>query len=257
MQTLIYTLLNYINCSIKKDTNYDIAKTLLIHLKEVPNCSLEELAALCHVSDSTLHRFFKLIGYKNYKHFRQQASRKELKNYPQIYNFNEKQSYLQHMNENMRLIEVEPIYQLDQAAIKIMQADNIYLLGYGEFQYPALYFQKQLYSHGKLSEIVAKVNFFDDYIQGICPTDLIIVTSINGQYLHLNSDQAYYPSIQKLPCTKILITQSHDPSLLALFDIVLFCGKYSHNGLSRYAIMRIYERLIDRFHNKIGENIYE
>lgn len=257
MQTLIYTLLNYINCSIKKDTNYDIAKILLLYLKEVPHCSLEELAALCHVSDSTLHRFFKLIGYKNYKHFKQQASMKELKSYPQIYNFNEKQSYLQHMNENMCLIEAVPLYQLDQAAAKIIQADNIYLLGYGEFQYPALYFQKQLYSHGKLSEIVAKVNFFDDYIQSISPADLVIVTSINGQYLHLNSDQAYYPSIQELPCTKILITQSHDAALSALFDVVLFCGKYSHDGLSKYAIMRIYERLIDRFHNTMGENIYE
>lgn len=257
MQTLIYTLLNYINCSIKKDTNYDIAKTLLLHLKEVPHCSLEELAALCHVSDSTLHRFFKLIGYKNYKHFRQQASIKELKSYPQIYNFNEKQSYLQHMNENMRLIEEVPLDQLDQAAAKIIQADNIYLLGYGEFQYPALYFQKQLYSHGKLSEIVAKANFFDDYIQSISPADLVIITSINGRYLHLNSDQAYYPSIQKLPCTKILITQSHDTALLTLFDVVLFCGKYSHDGLSKYSIMRIYERLIDRFHDQVGENIYE
>ena len=257
MQTLIYTLLNYINCSIKKDTNYDIARTLLIHLKEMPNYSLEELAELCHVSDSTLHRFFKTIGFKNYKHFKQQVSRKELKNYPQIYNYNEKQSYLQHMNENMQLIEAVPIYQLDQAVVKIIQADNIYLLGYGEFQYPALYFQKQLYSHGKLSEIVTKVNFFDDYVQSIQSSDLIIVTSINGQYLHLNNDQFYYPMIQQLPCTKILITQVHDTSLSALFDIVLFCGKYNHDGLSKYAIMRIYERLIDRFHDQIGENVYE
>ena len=35
MQSFIYKLLNYLNGSIKQDTNYHIARTLLYHIKEI------------------------------------------------------------------------------------------------------------------------------------------------------------------------------------------------------------------------------
>ena len=70
MRKLIYVLLNYLNCSIKKDTNYYIARQMLLSINEIHHLSLEQMAELCNVSDSTLHRFCQTIVYQNYKSLR-------------------------------------------------------------------------------------------------------------------------------------------------------------------------------------------
>lgn len=257
MQLIVYVLLNYINCSIKKDTNYYLARSLLLHLKEVPYCTLEEMAEICHVSDSTLHRFCQLIGYKNYKNLRKAVTKTEYQDYPQIHNHDEKKSYLQMMNENMIFIENLPLSLLDKTVNLIENASHIYLMGYGEFQYAALYFQKELYTHGKLIEIKTRTDISKSFFQSLKQNDLIIITSMHGQYLHLSLSKDFHDTIQKSACQKVLITQSEEAEWIYLFDLVLHCGKYSQYGLSKYAIMRLYERLIIRYHEQMGEVIYE
>ena len=71
MQGVIMNLLSYINGSMIHDTNYHLALALLKHLPEIQDLSLVEMAGNCFVSQATLHRFCKLIGYRNYSTLRE------------------------------------------------------------------------------------------------------------------------------------------------------------------------------------------
>lgn len=257
MQSFIYKLLNYLNGSIKQDTNYHIARTLLYHIKEIENYSLEEMAQVCLVSDSTLHRFFQLIGYKNFKTLRLSLLNQEEQYYPTINNQHEKGDYLIKMNENMEMIEQVELSSLDRMIQSMWKAKQIYLLGYGDFQYPALYFQKQLFSHGILSEVVAVGEISQDWLKRIDQDSLIIVTSLRGSFLHLHDDVNNQQTLAMLPAKKILITQSQNEDWERIFDSILYCGKYNENGLGKYAIMRIYERIIFRLHETSGVHVFE
>ena len=48
--SVLSTLLRYVNGQYKKDTNYDIALALLTHYSVIPEKTINELSELCFVS---------------------------------------------------------------------------------------------------------------------------------------------------------------------------------------------------------------
>lgn len=247
MQGIIYALLNYMNCSIKQDTNYEIVKCLLAHIHEIGSLSIEQTAALCHVSISTLNRFCSIIGYKNFSTLRQNLSYIEDKTYLLEDNQSSENEFIENMNDNMNTIAKIPSEVLDDIVSMIHQSSRIILTGFGDFQYPALYFQKELFNLGKLVEVVAQNKFYDS-LQNLKEDDLIIVTSVHGHFLRLTSD-----SIIKLPCKKVLITEMKNQEILNLFDNYLRCGVHDDEPLRKYSIMRIYEKILQHYYRYIKE----
>lgn len=253
MQHIIYTLLNYLNCSIKQDTNYNIALCLLDHLRSLPDLSLQEASDLCHVSIATLNRFCKTIGFDNYSTLREHASHGQQKYYPPKYN----DAFLSRLLDNLNAIENIPLSIMDRAIDRIYQAKEICLLGYGDFQFEALYFQKHLFSHGKYAKIYSDAFIPIQALSKLQKNDLIILTSMQLEYMQLNSHTAHQTLLSSLKCQKILITQSKDEKLLALFDVVLPCGPQINKELNTYTIMHMYDCIISRYHEKYHPHVYE
>ena len=54
-----------------------------------------------------------------------------------------------------------------------------------------------------------------------------------------------------------IVYQIIDPNYLSQFEVVIHCGNHSEMGLSKYAIRRVYDRLISRLHHQIGLEVYE
>lgn len=59
--SVLSTLLRYVNGQYKKDTNYDIALALLTHYSVIPEKTINELSELCFVSPASISRFVKLM----------------------------------------------------------------------------------------------------------------------------------------------------------------------------------------------------
>lgn len=253
MQIILYALLNYMNCSIKQDTNYEIAKRLLLHIQDIENYTLEETAKLCHVSVSTLNRFCRIIGYKNFSTLRNFIKMKENESYLCESNHDKKSEmvYINKMNENMLLIEKIPTSTLERIANIIHTSNRIILLGFGEFQYPALYFQKQMLSFGKLVEIFGQINELKLQSE-FHENDLIIITSIQGKFLDI-----YNEELNHIKCKKILLTQIKDENILNQFDEYINFGIHEDERLRKYSIMRIYEKILcayyQTYYQKNGE----
>jgi len=67
---LLYTLMTYINVSSSQDMYYTIALTILNHLEEIPNISINDLADMCYTSPATISRFCKDLNCKNFAAFK-------------------------------------------------------------------------------------------------------------------------------------------------------------------------------------------
>lgn len=251
MQVFIYTLLNFINCSVKQDTDYEIAKCLLQNVRKLSKMSLEETAFLCNVSVSTLNRFYRTVGFENFS-----TVRKLLKNHELPFNY---ESFLDAHGNSKEYMDAmtQGLYRIEEIDKKIWlkiarmmeSAERIYLLGYGDFHYQAGYFQNIMLYHGKLLEIVSQ----NERLSGAMAADkkdLIIVTSLSGGYVKNMQEK-----LRKLNCKKVLITMKDDGQYPD-FDCVLAIGESNDKNMNKYFIMRIFEKIISSFYfYKSGQNL--
>lgn len=251
MQVFIYTLLNYINCSMKQDTDYEIAKCLLQNVRKLGKLSLEETAFLCNVSVSTLNRFYRTVGFENFS-----TVKKLLKNHDLPFNYESfldshgnPKEYMEAMTRGLYRIEEIDKRIWMKIARMMESAERIYLLGYGDFHYQAGYFQNIMLYHGKLLEIVNQNERLSETSK-VEKNDLIIVTSLSGGYV-----KNMQKKLSGLKCKKVLITMQDEGQYLD-FDTVLAIGTGEDKNMNKYFIMRIYEKIISSYYfYKSGQNL--
>ena len=242
MQIVIYTLLNYLNCSINQDTNYNIAKCLLLNIRKLRSLSLEDTALLCNVSPSTLKRFCKLVGFDNYSTFKHLLDNHDLPfNYDGfITNYNNT-SYVDELYNGLKSIEMIPQESFDKLAYFIENADHIYILGYGDFYFQAGYLQNVMLYHKKLFEIISQYDELNN-LKKLKENDLIIVTSLTGGYV-----KKIRNILNGLKCKKVLITMDTTDAYEDFFTVLRI--KYnSDSNTNKYLIMRIYEKIISSYY---------
>lgn len=236
VKTVIYVLLNYINCTFKEDTYYYIAQQLLLNLEKIQLMRLEDVAILCDCSYSTINRFCKKIGFTNYSTFREIVRIQRDSLFPVIKN----QDYcVQNIMNQIDQIEINHILAFNKI---IRDSSRIVLLGYGEFQYTSLYYQKQMYTLNKLIEV--KNVYLDNFnFSKLKENDLLILVSMNGEFLKPN-----YSYFNRIQCRKIILTKRHEIDFLQNFEEAIVlpeCSEY----YNKYILFRIYERLIYNYIN--------
>lgn len=243
MQIVIYTLLNYINCCIKQNTDYEIAKCLLLNIRKLSNLSLEDTAILCNVSVSTLNRFLRNVGFNNFSTVKRLMKNHDLPfNYESLIDsYDNSHEYVQELVSKIENIERIDISKFERTAQFMVQAQRIYLLGYGDFHFPASYFQNVMLYHGKLLEIVNQNERFNDPIQ-VDSNDLIIITSLSGGYVKNMSS-----ILQKMKCRKVLITNKAKEEF-GRFDCILELGENGNQNINKYLIMRVFEKLASSYY---------
>ena len=70
MYIVAYRLINLRNNSRRDSTDSAIAETLLEHIQEIDELSIENVAEMCSVSTSKFSKVVKQLGFNNYKEFR-------------------------------------------------------------------------------------------------------------------------------------------------------------------------------------------
>ena len=242
MQIIIYTLLNYINCSIDQDTNYDIAKCLLLNIRKLRKLSLEDTALLCNVSPSTLKRFCKLIGFANYSTFKHLLENHDLPfDYDGFINNYNNTQYIDELYKGLQSIEEIPLENFLKLAHYIDKAEHIYVLGYGDFQYQAGYLQNVMLYHKKLFEIISQYEQLNN-LSNLSEDDLVIVTSLTGGYAKKIKNK-----LSLLKCKKVLVTMDSTTSFEE-YNPILNIKFNADANTNKYLIMRIYEKIISSYY---------
>jgi len=241
VETLIYNLLAYINNSLDKDINYHIAKTLLENFNKIEGFSLETAAEVCNVAPSTINRFCKRIGFRNFSNLRNSVN-----------NFGaslEKSdislsgdSFIEQLKENVEMIENIPKEQIERIVKQISKSRRIVILGFEKHQIQALELQKKLLLAGKFCECNTNIFKQMEALDTLTEEDLIITISIQGCLL--SEKFLLFEKIKRTKGKKLLITFSKPQQHLELFDEILQCGKIENNAVSSQTLLRLFDVLI-------------
>ncbi|MDL4840967.1 MurR/RpiR family transcriptional regulator [Aquibacillus rhizosphaerae] len=246
MEQLIYTLLAYINNSLDKDINYSIATSLLTHNDKIEGFSLEAAAEVCNVAPSTINRFCKRIGFKNFSHLRNsaaiQAGASSNKDYEK---FLHTESFELKLKENVKMIDNIKVDQMHRIVEKIHNSRKIVILGFEKNQVQAMELQKQLFLLGKLCECSTNLFKQVDALSVLTEEDMIITISIQGNIL--TKEFSIIDKIKSAKGKKLLITFSDNIQQVEVFDEVLQCGKIEHSAISSYTLLRLFDVLVRRY----------
>lgn len=71
---IIDKLNNYINNHNNEDINYNIASFIVNNIEIIPNYNITEVSKKCFVSQATVSRFIKKLGYVDYNSFKEECS---------------------------------------------------------------------------------------------------------------------------------------------------------------------------------------
>jgi len=243
LEQLIYTLLAYINNSLDKDINYSIAKSLLEHIDKIEGFSLETVAEACNVAPSTINRFCKRIGFKNFSNLRNSVA---IQVGSSLNEDNEKllstDTFEKLLKENVEMIESIKAEQMERIVTNIHESRRIVILGFEKNQIQAMELQKKLFLLGKLCECSTNLFKQMDTLPQLTEEDMIITISIQGNILMKGF--SIIDKIKVVKGKKLLFTFSDALQHVEVFDEVLQCGKIENSAVSGYTLLRLFDVLV-------------
>lgn len=248
LEQLIYNLLAYINNSLEKDINYSIATSLLTHLDKLTSLSLEEAADICNVAPSTINRFCKRIGFRNFSNLRNsvmlQTGKEGISNTKAL----SRAEFEQQVTENNAIIEANLPDNIHEILSSVYQANRIIILAFEKHQVQALELQKRFFLLGKYCE--CSTNLFKqlDALSNLESHDVVITISIHGNIL--TDELAIMDKIKAAKGKKILFTFSNLKHYYTVFDHVLRCGKIENSAVSTHTLLRLFDLFVLHYQNQ-------
>lgn len=242
MQQILYTLLNFINNTIYKDTSYHIALIILKNLKRLPSISLEKAAEICDVSISTLNRFCKNMGFGSF------SGLKELSKIPDLSRYED-----ENLDVDNHLIfkqvaifkALEDVNHMDEEIFKttvrlLYNANNVVFVGYGKFQNSALKLQTDLMEYDKFSLVKIDLNGQISELKYLNEDDLVIIVSLGGTIFKYKN---IVSALNNCKAEKILITEMENHEIMKICKQVIRLGKDHKFNSKRYQLVYFYELL--------------
>ena len=225
---ILYDLLTYINKSEKETNDTIVAKALVENRYDLDNLSMDELSSRYFVSQPTISRFIKKMGYPNYNAFRNAMNlsiyTNKLRN-PPLHNTDPeaiRKEVKAEIQEALDCIDSIDIIKLKHI-VEIMKDYNTIVFMGSELSMAIAYkLQLGLISLGKNVYNLYSVNYQEQMLHIIEKHDdvLMICISIEGRWISRFED---LKNIKELPY-KILWTIEDDPVDANLFDLVYHFG---------------------------------
>lgn len=191
MFNLAIILLSLINSEVHETNNYKIAKYILENINELESCSITELAKKCYVSNSSISRFCRDIGLKDYNDLKNQIAKYQISHEIAIQKFNYQgmsepspmQNYVDAVIHHLQLLK----NNIDEQSIMELVEDidryeSIAAFGYLQSETVALNLQYDLQTSRKAIFTCMPFANQIEYIKEANEKNLIIIFSSSGTY---------------------------------------------------------------------------
>lgn len=250
MDMILHKLLLFINGSTKDNTNYNLAIELVKHIDELLDLNIYEIADLCYVSTSTLSRFVRLLGYKNFNAFKEALETSygfEIdydQKYLHVKNHLEdgidylKELYLSSIKDMNDHIQKE---QLVKLATMIHDHNDIHIFGNIGYQFSAMYLQERLGLFKKIIHLHPDVLQQRKEAAQLGEQDLGIVVSPRGSSTIQSN---IVPTLYKHHVTTVLITQNEHSVFKNRYDLFFQIGGSYDNNLGMISITYFIDQLV-------------
>lgn len=192
MFNLIIILLSTLNDEPKGSNNYKIAKYMIENMRDLEECSLTNLAQACYVSNSSISRFCRDIGLKDFNALKNQIAKfsveaarlKRKFDYEKYESSSMVQSYVKNVISNLNyFLENDIEKQINTLVQEISSYQKIAAFGYMQSESVACNLQFDLQTSGKLIFSCFNIKDQADYITDADENNLIIIFSESGTIL--------------------------------------------------------------------------
>lgn len=190
-----YRLINLRNDSENDSTEAHIAETLLEHINDINEMSIDQVAELCDISKSTLSKFVKKIGFEDYKEFRDLARNERRRS--GYYGYEDKlpmgrflvkegwDRYVKILEQDLKCFaqKIDRL-QLRKLAQAIYTQKQVAAFGSVYSQTVAIDFMYRLAEEGKYIRTYTYDTKQEKYLKNMDTETLVIIFSNSGQYLY-------------------------------------------------------------------------
>lgn len=265
MGSLSDLLLDFVSTVRVHDSNYEIASALLEHYQQLAGMSLREMAETCYVSQASLSRFCRFMGFESFAEFKEAI---DGTSYQLVDDYRKPfaQKLLTSSDEALddyRAMLVESINatlsienrQVASAVLdEIASAKRIVFFSHHFLWHIGRYFQGKMLPMGRYIELYQAYEHQIEAAESLTEGDLAIICSLNGSYCSLYTDIAR--AVFESGARTAVLTQSTYSLFINRADHVLTCGKTNENDLGKYAALMTIDYLVMAYLNRHlkGEN---
>ena len=235
---VIDKLNNYINNHDSEDINYNIASFIVNNIEKAPYYNITELSKRCFVSQATVSRFIKKLGYIDYNDFKEECLIyiEQIKN-----NTDNNYTDINLLSQDLKLLysKIDNI-DINSIASIINSYDEIYISGLNYCYLMAQYFQMECHPFGKIIKVIGD----NEEIQNIGSNSLLLVFTTTGIYFDSNRTVKEY--IRNCKCEKLVISiRNLDNGIRKLFNKHLILDIDIGLKNSRYVMMALLDSIIE------------
>lgn len=262
MGSLAYKLLGFISTTLVHDSNYDIAVLLVRHYDELKGMSIQEVADLCYVSQASISRFCRFLGFENFKEFKRYVEQDytvQMDYSKQFYAMLNTDSqlavsafrdelvegiYATISPENMEL--VPDIIKTIHDSKKVAYFSHHFLWDIGRF------FQSKMIMMGKYVEQFLAYDAQLECAKKLDQNSLAIICTVGGSYFTRYSE--IWNEIVASKCKMLVITQNFSSVYLNYADYVLRCGISNRDDIGKYSAMMVTDYLVMQYLISYGKS---
>lgn len=256
-------LLTYVNTAKKHDSNYDIAVQMLKHYDKLPNMTLDQIAALCFVSQASISRFCKMLGFSTFAEFKEalcpleRAPFKVERCYPRDLKrvledpADTKGAYLHALKLNAEAV-VSPanLVEIDRFLPVLHNAKRVVCFG-SHFNWEcATFLQEKMLLLGRFMEVPYHGEDQQEAASALTREDLAIITSAGCTY------RAHYGNIWETlmtgPAQVALITQNTHSMLANDADFVLSSGVSNQFDNAKLSTLQLIDLIVMKYIETYG-----
>ena len=246
MFNLIIILTAFLNSEVYGSNNYKIAKYIIENVDSLEDCSISELASRCYVSNSSVSRFCRDIGLRDFSDLKNQVSKYQVLRDTASQKFdykrgkdNDDKSYIDYIINNLNLLKNSLDYRAVNELVRdIYHYEHVAAFGYMQSENIALNLQYDLQTKRKFVYTCLKYADQIDYIKNADETHLIIIFSDSATYFKRAFLRNHpFKNMSKKP--KIYVLTSDYNSNLPYVDRYIRYKSFNDYASHPYALLTI------------------
>ncbi len=270
MRSAYYQLINFLNTAEERDVFYYAASTILEHIEQLPHLSIGQVAEMCYASPATISRLVRKLNFDSFNDFKHEViesiqemqqsdtvryGSEPIDKYPNVSHEQIKQDFKRAIVENIEFTHQQvSTKDIEEIIDYIDQAKRVIFLGFNTGQYMSSQLQSTLAGYNKSIVSHSNEKLQLEVLEDIKEDDLIILSSITGNYFKYKS--AAMEMFKKSKAKKIIITQAYEIGEASKADKVIQIGKTNDSYIGKFSMMMIFE-MIEMFYvarHKNSEN---
>ena len=218
---LLTSLLAQLNKNDENDTDFLIARYILLNLRNLKGISIYKIADDCYVSRSSVQRFIKNIGYGSYTQMKRSINEVILHE-DSFISYTDHTQFRNYLSSSIsRMIEDIASTSLNSSFKKLLDifrsADNVVILTAEDSSSACKLFQQQMLTINKLIRIVTSASKNLSLLETLKENDLLLICSVTGNFALAINKQ-----IRDIKAKKALITLNHTTAFEDSYSFIYY-----------------------------------